>query len=107
MVLLVVAEIKCHSKEKMEEYLEFLKPLLPETAAFDGHINETVNVEESTNTVLLAANWQSKDKFDKYMKFRIESGVLKNTGDFGETKIRFFDSRTEDYDCLRKKRVDL
>ena len=107
MVLLVIAEIKCHNEERMNAYLEFLKPLLiPATGSastgcthrlttgFDGHMDETVSVEVGTNTVHLAAHWESQEKWDNYLAFRQASGVVDNTGDFGVLTIRFFDSRT-------------
>ena len=92
MVLLVIAEIKCHNEERMNAYLEFLKPLLiPATGSastgcthrlttgFDGHIDETVSVEVETNTVHLAAHWESQKKWDNYLAFRQASGVVDNT----------------------------
>mgnify|MGYP001399570671 CR=1 FL=1 len=65
------------AKEGMMDNLkETLKVALPETRSFDGCISVETYVEESTDTIHLIEDWESLDHQAKYLKWRVETGLL-------------------------------
>ncbi|HSG15350.1 MAG TPA: putative quinol monooxygenase [Anaerolineae bacterium] len=71
-----------------------LKEALPDTRAYDGcqSLSEYHNQEDAGNIVLVES-WVSREHYDKYLNWRVESGMLDKVGPLltGEPSIRYYD----------------
>ena len=65
------------AKEGMLENLKMsMKEALPDTRNFDGCISVKTFIEESSNTVHLIEDWESLEHQQKYLAWRVETGLL-------------------------------
>lgn len=62
-------------KEKVAELEATLKEVLGDTRAFDGCISIDVYFEEASSTFTLIEDWESFDHYDKYLAWRMETGL--------------------------------
>ena len=62
--------------ETVNDLKETLKLALPDTRNFDGCISVKTFIEESTNTIYLIEDWESLEHQQKYLAWRIETGLL-------------------------------
>ena len=62
--------------ETLNDLKEALKSALPDTRSFDGCISVKTFIEESTNTIHLIEDWESLEHQQKYLAWRIETGLL-------------------------------
>ena len=62
--------------ETINDLKETLKSALPDTRNFDGCISVKTFIEESTNTIHLIEDWESLEHQQKYLAWRIETGLL-------------------------------
>ena len=62
--------------EKLDDLKNAMKEALPETRAYDGCISVDTYIEESTYTIHLVEDWESLDHQAKYLKWRVETGLL-------------------------------
>ena len=59
------------------ELLEFINGILPETRAYDGaQAYYSSSDIEDTDKIELFGRWDSKEKFDAYFQYRVETGLL-------------------------------
>tara|TARA_B100001093_G_C26665489_1_gene943791 strand:- start:228 stop:533 length:306 start_codon:yes stop_codon:yes gene_type:complete len=63
-------------KETLELLKKFMRQALPNTRSFQGCLSVDVYIEESTNTIHLIENWETLEHQEKYLNWRIETGLL-------------------------------
>ena len=70
-----------------------MREILPDTRAYDGCEGLTIqrNLDDSANIVLVE-HWESRAHYEKYLKWRDETGVLAKIGELidGPPKIRMY-----------------
>lgn len=70
------------------------KEILPDTRSYDGcqGVAVTENQDNAGNLVLVET-WETRAKYEKYLGWRAETGVLDQLGAMcdGDPSIRFFD----------------
>ena len=62
--------------ETLNSLKESLKSALPDTRAFDGCISVDTYIEQSTNTIHLIEDWKTLEHQQKYLDWRVETGLL-------------------------------
>ena len=62
--------------ETINNLKETLKSALPDTRNFDGCISVKTFIEESTNTIHLIEDWETLEHQQKYLAWRIDTGLL-------------------------------
>ncbi len=71
----------------------FLDKILPDTRSYDGcqWLYSTTNIEDENKWEFFSL-WESKEKYDAYLQWRAETGVVEEMGEFldGEPVFRFF-----------------
>ena len=73
-ILIVEAKIK---PEKIDDVKPVFEELLPDTRNFDGC--EGINVcfdQDDSNKLVLVEKWVSKERYEKYHHWRVETGTL-------------------------------
>lgn len=78
--IIVSAKIK---QEKLDEVVPFFKSILPDTRGFDGMegIKICFNEDDPTNLYLIE-QWESKEHYEKYHKWREDNGSLNQIREF-------------------------
>ena len=71
---LVIAEFKAQPG-KAEELTNIFNEALVDTRAFDGCLSIDLYYEEKTNTFTMLENWESLDHYEKYLQWRIDTGI--------------------------------
>jgi len=94
MACTVVLEIKLKS-DMIDTAKGAFKQILPDTRAYDGcqGVDVVENQDEPGNLVLIES-WESRAKYEKYLAWRAETGVLDQLGAMtsADPSIRFFDA---------------
>ncbi|MFQ6092923.1 MAG: putative quinol monooxygenase [bacterium] len=90
-LVLLEAQIKSEDVSDMKSYLA---EILPDTRAYDGcqAIDAYFNTEDVGNMVLVE-HWDSRARYEKYLAWRTETGVLDKIGAMtaGPPSIRYFE----------------
>lgn len=60
---------------KLENLKNLFREKLVETRAFEGCLSIEVYVEEGTETIHLVEDWESLAHYEKYLQWRIETGL--------------------------------
>lgn len=69
--------------ERLSEFLEMLKETAPETRSYDGCILFDIWVDQDKpGKVLFYEIWESRAKQEKYLAWRVETGLLEILGPF-------------------------
>ena len=93
MTCTVVLEIKL-KPDMIDTAKGAFKEILPDTRAYDGckGVDVCENQDEAGNLVLVES-WESRAKYEKYLGWRAETGVLDQLGAMcdGAPSIRYFD----------------
>jgi quinol monooxygenase YgiN len=80
----------------VEETLRLFKKILPDTRAYSGCEGVDVynNADDPTN-IFLFERWNSKEQYQKYSAWRMESGFMDEFGAklAGAPTIRYFNRR--------------
>lgn len=71
---IVIAEFPARG-DKVQELEATLREALVDTRAFDGCIRIDTYFEEAASTFVLIEEWQSFDHYDRYLQWRIETGL--------------------------------
>jgi len=92
----IVLEINADPKG-LETLLKTLQTILPDTRSYDG-CNEVIvltNQDDPYNFVLLE-NWESREKYEKYLSWRQERGDLDALGEMlsQPPSIKFYNTST-------------
>ena len=78
---------------KREQAVAFLDKILPDTRSYDGcqWLHSTTNIEDENKWEFFSL-WESKEKYDTYLQWRMDSGVMEESAEFldGEPVWRFF-----------------
>ena len=78
---------------KREQAMAFFDIHLPDTRSYDGchWLHSTCDVADENKWEFFSM-WESKEKYDIYLQWRMESGVMEETKAFmdGEPVWRFF-----------------
>ena len=62
--------------ETLESLKEAMRRALPDTRNFEGCLSVDTYIEESTNTIHLIEDWETLGYQEKYLNWRIETGLL-------------------------------
>ena len=80
--------------EEVDEMISYLKEILPDTRVYEGFqsIEVQQNQEDSFNLVLVE-KWDSRQHYEKYLGWRIETGVIDKLGSMlsQPPSIRYYD----------------
>lgn len=82
--------------ERLEEFLEALHAILPDTRAFDGcEVLETYVEPATPGLVVLWERWPSSDHHRRYVQWRTESKSAAALGPFltGPITFRYLEAR--------------
>lgn len=93
MATLVILEIKV-KPEAIPTLKEMLPGLLPDTRKYDGCQSVTFfQQKDDSNTFVAVEQWDSKEKYEKYLAWRTETGVMAKLGELlsAPPSFRFFD----------------
>ena len=78
---------------KRDQAVLFLDKILPDTRSYDGcqWLHSTTSIED-VNKWEFFSLWESKEKYDTYLQWRMDSGVMEESTEFlaGEPVWRFF-----------------
>ena len=67
---------------KLEEFLEILQGVLPDTKAYDGCLFLKSCVYENQNKVCLIQEWETKKHQESYFAWRVNTGLPKKIEPF-------------------------
>jgi quinol monooxygenase YgiN len=68
---------------RLDAFLAFLKPLLPDTRAYAGFRSVDVLVDEDKpGHVVFQEVWESRAHYEKYLAWRTETGALAQLGEY-------------------------
>jgi quinol monooxygenase YgiN len=93
MACTVLLEVKL-KPEAIETAKGAFKEILPDTRAYDGcqGVYVVENQDEAGNLVVVET-WDSREKYEKYFAWRVETGVIDQLGAMceGPPSLRYFD----------------
>ena len=93
MATTVMLEVKTKSGLG-NEIVANLKEILPDTRSYDGCLSLNVyQNQDDADTVVIVSQWESKDKYETYLNWRMETGVFAKLTEAleGEPNLRYFD----------------
>ena len=78
-------------------FLALLEGALPDTRAYEGCISVKTFAEETGDHVFLVEEWESKAHQQKYLGWRVETGLLDAIAPFvsGDAEFQFYEIRAE------------
>ncbi len=93
MTILVTLEINARP-ENTTAVQELLAELFPDTRAYEGCTDITAYLNDNGYTFIFVENWESKEKYEKYLAWREETGSLAALGGLlqGPPTIRYFEA---------------
>ena len=62
--------------ETLEALKDAMRSALPDTRSYEGCLSVDTYIEESTNTIHLIEDWETLEHQEKYLNWRIETGLL-------------------------------
>ena len=71
----VVAEFPA-APGKLEELIGILKAALPDTRAFEGCEEIESLLDSDRETIVLVEWWRSHEDYDRYLGWRVDTGIL-------------------------------
>ena len=83
MAELVILNFKA-AEGKFSSLLDLFNAVLTDTRAYDGCIKVDVYQDEYASTVTLVEEWESLEHQQKYLSWRIETGIQEATRDILE-----------------------
>ena len=93
MSTLVLLEVTAKA-DCVDAVKEFFRTHLPDTRKYDGCQELTGYEHEDGNIIVQVQHWDSKEHYQKYLAWRVESGVLAELEPLldGDPSIRFFNA---------------
>jgi quinol monooxygenase YgiN len=79
---------------RYDAFREFMVKILPDTRPYEGCVCiEFVRNQDNPAHLLVMEKWNSREDYESYFKWRMESGVMAQIADMieGEPKLRFLD----------------
>jgi len=94
---MVSVELKTQPGKAQALCSEVFGPAFSATRNYDGFIELTVYIEQALDTVLIIEKWKTKEHYEKYLKWRIDTGLVEALAPYAAAApvIRFFDPRPE------------
>jgi quinol monooxygenase YgiN len=94
---LVTLELKTKAGKAEPLCVEVFGPALTATRRYDGFIEMVVYTEQALDTVFIMEKWQSKAHYEKYLKWRLDTGLVEAISPYlaQAPVIRYFDPRPE------------
>ncbi len=95
MACTVLLELKV-KPECVDETLQGLAALLPETRSYPGCIEVYAHQNQDDPTHIVAIEqWESREAYEKYFAWRTETGVIGQLANWvsAEPSIRYFDKK--------------
>lgn len=89
----IIVNLKLSNQpEKREQAVNFFNWILPGTRSYDGFhwLYSTTNIEDKNFSM-----WDSKEKYDAYLQWRVETGVMKEAEEFMDSEPIFSFSKIE------------
>ena len=69
--------------DKSEEFKGILKMMTPDTRAYDGcQFIDIYEDQGQPGNFMIFERWESREKYEKYVAWRAESGMMDSMGDF-------------------------
>jgi quinol monooxygenase YgiN len=78
---LVFVDLKPNHDDK-NSLLKFLESIINETREYDGCIFCDIYMEDDEVGMIFIENWKSKAHYEKYLAWRIDTGVMEKLGSF-------------------------
>ena len=75
MSTLVIVDLKPKSSE-YTSMMEFIGSIIHETRGFDGCLDINIYSENEGEGVIFVEHWEDQSKYEKYLGWRTESGVM-------------------------------
>ena len=86
--------LQCHAKSGTgNDVVETFRSLLPDTRTYDGCIDVVTHIEQdNSDTVMLVEHWETKEKYEVYLNWRVERGDIDKLKEMlsEEPSLRFF-----------------
>ena len=97
---MVFVNLQLKIKKGLEfEFIDELNILLKETRSYEGcHAVYFIQNQDDTSNLEFCSKWDSKEHYEKYLQWRIDSGVMGEVANKyldGEPIWRFFDLVSE------------
>ena len=94
---MVSVELKTQPGKAQALCSEVFGPAFSATRNYDGFIELTVYIEQSQDTVFIVEKWKTKEHYEKYLKWRIDTGLVEALTPYAAAApvIRYFDPRPE------------
>ena len=96
MTVMVTAEFKMKT-ESAETVIQKMKEILPDTRAYDGCREVKSYYEPDTHTLLLVEIWESSEHQQKYIGWRVETGLVASVSEMlaAAPAFRTFEIRSD------------
>ena len=96
MSVMVTAEFKLKS-ETAEAVIQTMTDILPDTRAYDGCQSVESYYETETYSLLLIEIWESSEHQQKYLGWRVETGLVEKVGEMlaAAPEFRTFEIRDD------------
>jgi quinol monooxygenase YgiN len=96
MTVMVTAEFKM-KPEAAETVIQTMKEILPDTRAYDGCQEIKSYYEPDTHTLLLVEIWESSEHQQKYIGWRVETGLVDSVSEMlaAAPAFRTFEIRSD------------
>ena len=94
---MVTLELKTKPGKAEPLCAEVFGPALTATRRYEGFIDMVVYTEQAQDTVFIMEKWQTKAHYEKYLKWRMDTGLGDALGPYlaAAPVIRYFDPRPE------------
>ena len=95
MAVTVLLELQAQG-DKVDALVQTFKKILPDTRAYDGFVGiELVQIQDEPTNMVLIERWQTRQHYEKYLAWRIETGSLESLGAMlaGAPSIRYYDTK--------------
>ncbi len=79
--------------ETKKEFVEFLHENVPNVRAFEGCSSVKLYFDDTTNEMIIAEDWISKEHHGKYIEFISENGVMNGLISYlqKDPEIKYYD----------------
>ena len=81
--------------EANDQLMAMMKDALPHTREYDGCLGvEAVNNLDRNGDLVLIEKWETREKYDAYMAWRVETGMIDAVGPMleGEPSIKYYET---------------
>ncbi|NKB37506.1 MAG: antibiotic biosynthesis monooxygenase [Gammaproteobacteria bacterium] len=79
MSTLVFVDLKPNASD-VKNMTDYLREVVPDTRSFEGCQDINIYLEDDGQGVVMVEHWDSKSHYEKYLAWRIETGVMDKLG---------------------------